>query len=204
MGKAIVCLTLSILLGVVPYFLVHHIIMRIMEGGGADTPYIAGMAAAVFVCLALKTTANSMGLDASHHLAYDTLMGMRGRVADKLLRMPMGAVTRHGPGNLKKNFVENIEDMELILAHAMPEGISNIISFLVVIAALFLADWRMALLSMGVLPIGLFAVWRMVSDGMTRMGPLLPGVQGDERKHHRVHFRDGGHQGVRADRLLLP
>ncbi|SNS88088.1 hypothetical protein SAMN05446037_102546 [Anaerovirgula multivorans] len=76
--------------------------------------------------LFIKTRAHGWGLGASHHLAYNALMGLREKMVDKLLKMPMGKVSQYGTGNLKKIFVENIEDMELILAHMIPEGVANI------------------------------------------------------------------------------
>ena len=65
---------------------------------------------------------------------------MRERLAEKLLRMPMGTIIETGPGELKKSFLENVEDMELILAHALPEGLANLLSFLVVTGALFVVE----------------------------------------------------------------
>ena len=126
------------------------------------------MSGLLLLCLFLKTYTHFKGLGASHHLAYDTLMGMRKKLADKVMKMPMGAVTRRGSGDLKKNFVENIEDMELILAHTMPEGISNILVLVFVSIVLFIIDWRMALLALAVLPIGMTAVTLMMS-GMKGM-----------------------------------
>ena len=69
----------------------------------------------------------------------------------------MGTIIETGPGELKKFLLDNVEDMELILAHALPEGLANLLSFLVVTGALFVVDWRMALLSPAVLPIGCIA-----------------------------------------------
>lgn len=169
MYAAIVYITVSCILGIVPYFAIYHVIMR-FTGEEAITPtYLCVMAGLILVSLVLKTYTLGKGLSASHHLAYDTLMGMRKRVADKLLKMPMGAIDRYGAGSLKKNFVENIEDMELLLAHAMPEGISNLLALAVVTLTLFVLDWRMALLSLAVLPIGMCVVLLMLKDGMKKM-----------------------------------
>lgn len=171
MLKAILCLTVGVILGVVPYFLINQIILRFTGGKVPTMPYLCAMAAAIFICLFLKTYFQHKGLSISHRLAYDTLMGMRKKVADKLLKIPMGALSRHSTGGLKKNFIENIENMEILLAHAAPEGISNLLTFVFISVALFIADWRMALLSLIVLPIGMVPVFLMVKDGMTKMEP---------------------------------
>lgn len=107
----------------------------------------------------------------SYFLAYKTLQNMRERLTEKMLRMPMGTIIETGPGELKKFFLDNVEDMELILAHALPEGLANLLSFLVVTGALFVVDWRMALLSLAVLPIGCIAFLGMLRTSKTRMQP---------------------------------
>jgi ATP-binding cassette subfamily B protein len=119
----------------------------------------------------LKNRLNGMGLDASHKLAYYTLAGMRRHVADKMLRMSMGDINAFGKGAIKKNFVENIEEMELILAHAMPEGFANLFTFVIVLMTMFAVDWRMALAALAVIILGFIPVMLMISDGMKRMKP---------------------------------
>jgi len=171
MLRAIAFLTMSVIMAVVPYFFIYHIIIRFSGEGQLTIGYLGFMAGLIFISLVLKNYLQGRGLSVSHHLAYDTLMGMRKKIADKLLRMPMGAVQRHSTGSLKKNFVENIEDMELLLAHAMPEGIANLLTLVIITVILFILDWRMALMALAVLPIGLIAVYMMLKDGLKRMGP---------------------------------
>jgi len=171
MLRAIAFLTMSVIMAVVPYFFIYHIIIRFSGEGQLTIGYLGFMAGLIFISLVLKNYLQGRGLSVSHHLAYDTLMGMRKTIADKLLRMPMGAVQRHSTGSLKKNFVENIEDMELLLAHAMPEGIANLLTLVIITVILFILDWRMALMALAVLPIGLIAVYMMLKDGLKRMGP---------------------------------
>ncbi|WP_372632324.1 ABC transporter ATP-binding protein [Cohnella sp.] len=177
MYAAVAYITISILLGIVPYYLIYLIIMRFMQDEPLSLAYLGIVAGLILGSLLLRTQTLHKGMSASHKLAYDTLMGMRTRLADKLRKMPMGAVSRHSTGSLKKNFVENIEDMELMLAHAVPEGISNLLMLTVISVTMFALDWRMALLALAVLPIGLLAVVLMVKDGMKRMGPYYQASQ---------------------------
>jgi ATP-binding cassette subfamily B protein len=96
---------------------------------------------------------------------------MRRRVADKMLKMSIGDVEDFGAGSAKKNFVENIEEMELILAHAIPEGIANLLTFLTVMLTLFIVDWRMALAGLVSILLGFIPTFMMMADGMKRMKP---------------------------------
>ncbi len=167
---AIMLLTCSVALGITSYYIVNYVIVRFLSNGSITLQYLLLMGGLLLLCLFLKTYTHLKGLGASHQLAYDTLLGMRKKMADKVMKMPMGAVTRRGSGGLKKNFVENIEDMELILAHTMPEGISNVLVLVVATLILFVIDWRMALLALAVLPIGMIAVTLMMRSGIKGMG----------------------------------
>lgn len=169
MGPAIILLSLSAVVSIVPYYLVYQLIcafiaeaitveLSLKVGGGIALAFIA------------KNLCHELGLKYSHKLAYDTLMGMRKAAVAKLLRMPMGNISRYGSGELKKIFVENIEDMELILAHAIPEGVGNITGMVVTILLLFVIDWRLALAALAVLPIGILLVGLMTRSGMEKIG----------------------------------
>ena len=59
--------------------------------------------------------------------------------------------------------------MELLLAHAIPEGLANLAIALIAIVCMFIADWKLALLSLCSLPLGLFAMGMMFRTGMKRM-----------------------------------
>jgi ATP-binding cassette subfamily B protein len=167
--QAMIYLTVSVLFSVAPFFISATVLNAFFGERLPTLAWLSGMAAAVFACLLLHDLFNGLGLDASHKLAYHTLAGMRRRVADKMLRMSMGDVLAYGTGPAKKNFVENIEEMELILAHAMPEGFANLFAFAIVLVTMFAVDWRMALSSLAAIVLGLIAVMFMMVDGFKRM-----------------------------------
>jgi ABC-type multidrug transport system fused ATPase/permease subunit len=183
MLAAVVLLTASVLFGVTPYLLIYYLILPLTAQQTVAVPYIAGMASAILLCLVLRSYLNGKGMSASHRLAYDTLMGMRKRMADKLRNMPLGPIQKYRHGNLKKLFVESIEEMEILLAHAIPEGISNLLTLFVVGATLFIVDWRMALLALAVVPIGILAFGLMFKDGLKRLGPYY---QASEQMNNNI------------------
>jgi ATP-binding cassette subfamily B protein len=85
-----------------------------------------------------------------------------------MLKMSMGDIDAYGIGPAKKNFVENIEEMELILAHAIPEGIANLLTFAIAFVTLFISDWRMGLAGFASIVLGIIPTMMMV-DSFTRM-----------------------------------
>lgn len=168
MGRAIFLLSAGAVFSVVPYYVVYRIILQLTSHITEHSVYIGG-AAVILASLLLKNLATEYGLKASHHLAYNTLAGMRKNAVDKLLNMPMGNIQQYGSGELKKIFVENIESMELVLAHGIPEGIGNILGIIVTLFAMFLVDWRLALLSLAVLPIGMMVIGIMGKNSSQKL-----------------------------------
>ena len=69
--------------------------------------------------------------------------------------MPLGRIQDIGMGQLKKIFTDDIDGIELLLAHAVPEGFSNLMGATVMILAMFFVDVRMALLSVAALVLAL-------------------------------------------------
>ena len=110
------------------------------------------------------------GLSYSHHSAYNTLKNIRISLQKKLEAQPLGAIRELGNGRIKKVFTDDIETIEILLAHAIPEGIANLLIPVIVILAMFFVDWKLALLCIAALPIGMFAMGMMFKAGTAKMG----------------------------------
>lgn len=177
MRKAVLLLTMSAVLSIVPYYVVYQIIQHLTAGEKSISFYIFS-GCIIFAALLLKNIFNEYGLKSSHRLAYDTLAGMRKHASEKLLHMPMGNIQTYGSGDLKLIFVENIEAMELVLAHGIPEGIGNILGIIVTMSAMFIADWRMALCTLAVLPIGMAVIMIMGKNATTKLSQYYNSLQG--------------------------
>ena len=162
---SVVLATISVFIGMIPFFLVYKIIMRFVGDIPPTASYILIISGLILLCLLAKTFAFSRAMMASHEAAYDTLMGMRNKLADKMIKMPMGEINKKSSGQFKSIFVDIIEDMEVILAHVIPEGISDMVVPIAVMGYLFALDWRMALLSLGTVPIGMIA-FALMARGM--------------------------------------
>ena len=58
-------------------------------------------------------------------------------------------------GTAENNNVERVEQMEVPLAHIIPEMTSNLLVPIAIVIYLFVLDWRMALVSLITIPIGM-------------------------------------------------
>ncbi len=166
---SLILLFLSVVAEISPFLVVYHMLKTFIEGTGWSLSYIIQMSAAIAVLLLLKTWFFAKGLLASHEVAFDTLMEMRKTFAKKMMLLPMGVIKEKGTGAYKKNFIDDIEHMEALIAHIIPEGVPYIINPILVIIVLFILDWRLALLSLGSIPFGLIAMAVMMKLGMKKM-----------------------------------
>ena len=90
------------------------------------------------------------------------LGNIRKRGLLKLERMPLGDVQARGSGELKNILVERVDSIEVTLAHVIPEVTSNVCVVLVTIVYLLMLDWRMALVSLITLPLGMLCFMLMM------------------------------------------
>ncbi len=162
--------TLGIITNVIPYFILYQLIVPITQNQLPDFKFVAVRVAAIFVCLALYAILYSRGLAFSHISAYNTLKNIRISLKSKLENQPLGNIKELGTGQIKRVFTDDIDQIELLLAHAIPEGIANITVPVVVIVAMFFVDWRLALLTLATVPLGILAMSMMMKAGMAKMG----------------------------------
>lgn len=168
---AIFLIFVSVIAGIIPYLLSYDLIIKFVQGNGITIGYLLLIAGGVAFALWLQSYLHARGLEASHEAAYDTLMGMRKEFANKLTKLPLGDINEKGTGSYKKNFVDDIESVELLIAHMIPEGIPYVIMPVAIYLILFIVDWRLGLLAMASIPIGLLAITMMMKSGLKKMGP---------------------------------
>ncbi len=162
--------TLGIIANVVPYFFLYQLIVPLTQGELPEFQFVMIRVAAIFVCLALYAILYSRGLAFSHISAYNTLKNIRISLKDKLEKQPLGNIKELGTGQIKRVFTDDIDQIELLLAHAIPEGIANVTIPCVVLLAMFIVDWRLALLTLATVPLGILAMSMMMKAGMSKMG----------------------------------
>ncbi len=167
--KAIACVCVAIVLSVIPYFFLYQILAPLIAGQTLKSGHVLLLVACAAICLAGNALLYVKGLEYSHMCAYNTLRNIRTALQQKLEVQPLGTIRELGNGRIKKMFTDDIETIEILLAHAIPEGIGNLLVPTIVIVAMFFVDWKLALLCIASLPLGLLAMGMMYKAGMRRM-----------------------------------
>lgn len=156
MTLSVLCAIVSVAGGIVPYYGVYKIIALFIEG----TPTTDSLLYWSAVCLAgylVKLLFYGFSTVLSHISAYTILEAIRLKIADKLMKAPLGTVLNETVGKFKNVIVDRVESIEVPLAHVIPEMISNLLLPLGVFIYLCTIDWRMALATLITTPIaGIF------------------------------------------------
>lgn len=168
---------LSVLCGVLPFVLAYQIIEPLVSGSTVTTELVTSRAAGVLLCLVAQALLYGWGLNVSHNAAYGTLLRLRTSLQKKFENLPLGVIQDKGTGTVKKLFVDDVDSLEVLLAHSLPEGVANLMIPVAVILALFVVDWKLALLSLASIPLSLWAMKTMYAVGMQKMGPYYAAGQ---------------------------
>jgi ATP-binding cassette subfamily B protein IrtA len=120
MYLAIVLSFFSGLCTMIPYYGIYQLMEAVYNR--AYTPEFARQNAVIIAIAVLIRFLlfGSSGV-ASHKGAYRALFKVRCMVADHMAKVPLGALNEHSTGEIKTVLNEDIEKLELFLAHSVPE-----------------------------------------------------------------------------------
>lgn len=180
---------LSVLMGVLPFVLAYQVISPLVMGESVDSGYVSMRVACVLVCLVLQAILYGWGLDVSHKAAYNTLLRLRTSLQKRFEQLPLGFIQDKGTGTIKKLFVDDVDSLEVLLAHSLPEGIANLMIPLAIYVAMFFIDWKLALLSLASIPVSFAAMMIMYSVGMKKMGPYY--MAGQKMNNTIIEYING-------------
>ena len=151
---SIILAVLGVACQMVPYFCVANIVTMMLSGEQNFSRYVT--AGIIALCGYFgKVLFSSLSTTISHTATYYTLRDLRENITVKLARVPMGTILDTPSGQYKTTIVDRVEGMESTFAHLLPEMTANVLVPLVIVVYLFVMDWRMALLSLVTLVVGL-------------------------------------------------
>ena len=168
--QAALCMTLGAAASIIPYLLVYTILEQVLNG---SVPTLAGsgkMLAGILLAEIVYAIFYMYGFQLSHRAAYNTLENIRRFLQENLERKPLGKVREMGSGAIKKLFTDDIESIELLLAHMIPEGIANLTVAVFALVTILVIDWQLALLTCVVIALGISVSGQMYRVGVEQMG----------------------------------
>lgn len=146
--------SIGVIAGIIPYISASRILVELLKGNEDFKIYSLWLGIGLLSYI-LKSFLYSMALSVSHKATFSVLKDVRLRMLEKLPKMPLGEIISVPSGNFKQIIVDQVESMEKPLAHLLPEMTSNLLGSLSIFIYLLFLDWRMALLSLVSIPVGM-------------------------------------------------
>ena len=144
MTLSVLCAVLSVAGGFIPFWAVYEILLAFIN----RTADLHGI---LFWCLVgavgylIRVLCFGISTILAHISAYTILEGIRMKIADRLMRAPLGEVIGRRIGYLKNIIMDKVEDLEPPLAHMIPELTSNLLLPVAIFIWMLAIDWRMGL-----------------------------------------------------------
>ncbi|EXG84182.1 ABC-type multidrug transport system, ATPase and permease component [Clostridium sp. ASBs410] len=154
LAASVLFAVLSVAGGIIPYFAAAKITYKMIE----NQYTVPGLGLLVLIALfgyTAKVVFGAVSTELSHQAAYRILVSIRTALTAKLSKVPLGYVTERPSGGLKAVLVDTVEKLEAPFAHLIPEMTANLLVPAAVLIYLFYLDWRLALLSLVTIPLGL-------------------------------------------------
>jgi len=172
-NKLIASCALSVIgtaLGLVPFILVYLVMLELFKPI-VDQAYIWNLVFWSITAIVVRFVFMGLSGTLSHIAAYSILYDLRIKLARKLGTLPLGYFNEKNTGNIKTAMNEHVENIELFIAHHLPDLTAAIVVPIFTAILLFAIDWRMALATLAVIPVALMAQGLMFKD----YKPLMKG-----------------------------
>lgn len=144
MALSVFCAILSVAGGFIPFWAVYEILLAFINQNvtlnGILIWCLVGAAGYL-----LRVACHGISTILAHISAYTILEGIRLKIADRLMKAPLGEVMGRRIGYLKNTIMDKVEDLEPPLAHMIPELTSNLLLPVAIFIWMLVIDWRMGL-----------------------------------------------------------
>lgn len=125
-----------------------------------DTMNLAIISAIIAGLLVIKTGAGIVADKQKHQAGFDLTFQIRCRIVAKLKKLSLGYYTKSRLGEISEIIHKDVDNMELVVGHLWTRMFADIIVSITILAGLSYFDWRMTLLMIAALPVGI--VWLVV------------------------------------------
>ena len=150
-------MALSVIAGILPILLLVRIFGELM----APSPEIRVIISSIimiFCFLAAKGILYAFALGISHIAAYQALADIRLLLVSHLKKLPLSFFQKRRSGELSKIINHDVEGIELLLAHSMPDRFAVMSVAIIVFATVLILNWRIGLAMVSLLPLVFIAM----------------------------------------------
>ena len=149
---SLVLSALSALVSFVPYIMVFFV-MRDVISAVAAKEAVNAAALARYGLWAVGSAATGFvlyyaALMLSHATAFTIQENLSIRMTETLAELPIGWHITHVSGKVRKVFEKNVNQLETLIAHNLPDTAQNMVSPFAILVLMLVFDWRLGLISL--------------------------------------------------------
>lgn len=144
----------------IPYWAVYEVLKELLAHGGApaaaDGPNMVRWGWTAFGGLVGGLLLLYAALMSSHVAAFRILYGLRIRLSEHIGKLPLGYLNNTSTGAIKKTMEQNIEKIEVFIAHTIPDLVNVVATVAVMLAIFFSLDAWLTVVCLAVVLLSLF------------------------------------------------
>jgi len=145
----------QVIFSLMPFVIIYYFLTMVLTQQTIDSTSFWWLALAAVAVVMAKFICHTTSSLLSHKAAFQLLFDLRSLVIENLGRMPLKKINQQSNAAMQKVVGEDIQKIEVFIAHHLPDMAAAILSPIIVICALFLVDWRLALAALIPLPLAL-------------------------------------------------
>ena len=137
-------LALKIVFDLIPQILLVYLISSLITNNISEDN-LKYIFLGIFISFALKGVFYYFATKVAHEKAYEKLTELRLDIIEHLKKLSLGFFKEHNTGELTNIVQHDVEQVEVYLAHGLPEIMSVTLLPTIIFVAMIFVDWRLAL-----------------------------------------------------------
>lgn len=166
--------TLSVFFELVPFLAVYQVLGELLKHAAdlsqANAKFMLSWAGYGIIGLLIGYALMYVGGMLGHTAAYRTLYGVRVRLAEHIGRLPLGWFNRNAIGKIKQITEQDVEQIEIFIAHQFPDMVNTVVLLLVMIVVMFSLNAWLALAAIVPILVGFAAQFSMMFGQKAQVG----------------------------------
>lgn len=164
---SIIAASIGTILGFIPFVAIYLITIALLTPPIQES-YVWFLAGILIAAAIGKVIIMYISLLLSHLAAFDTLFGIKHDLIKKIGVLPLGFMNNRTSGAVRKIITEDVDRIELFIAHHLPDSVSGVVLPILAVGFMFTIDWRLALIALIPIPLAIYAMNRAFTDTRTR------------------------------------
>lgn len=163
---ATACSSIAAVLSLAPFYLAYLIIEQLLAGAGWSQLW--PLSAFALLLMIMRYSSLLLSVYLAHNSAFHIQYSIRCTILQRLSTMELGRFNDKSSGELKKNLTDDIDRIEVFVAHQLPDLVASVVIPLSTFCLLCIIDVRMAFVSLIPIPLAIICQVALFKDYQTK------------------------------------